>query len=115
MRTENAISVVGGIGHLANNYLKKAEINEIVETESHNDKEEEFESERDNEESEASESDQVNIINAKINNIYLLYQVPDVNSNLPQVGTSDMSLTDIQDAKLHRTKPEKGMGYKSGK
>ncbi|MBW0560498.1 hypothetical protein O181_100213 [Austropuccinia psidii MF-1] len=28
----------GGIGHLANNCLKKAEINEIVETEDHNDK-----------------------------------------------------------------------------
>ncbi|MBW0579669.1 hypothetical protein O181_119384 [Austropuccinia psidii MF-1] len=31
----------GGIGHLANNFLKTAEINEIVETEDHNDKEEE--------------------------------------------------------------------------
>ncbi|MBW0564291.1 hypothetical protein O181_104006 [Austropuccinia psidii MF-1] len=28
-----------GIGHLANNCLKKAKINEIVETEDHNDKE----------------------------------------------------------------------------
>ncbi|MBW0556321.1 hypothetical protein O181_096036 [Austropuccinia psidii MF-1] len=28
----------GGIGHLANNCLKKAKINEIVETEDHNDK-----------------------------------------------------------------------------
>ncbi|MBW0508526.1 hypothetical protein O181_048241 [Austropuccinia psidii MF-1] len=28
----------GGIGHLANNCLKKAKINEIVETENHNDK-----------------------------------------------------------------------------
>ncbi|MBW0560891.1 hypothetical protein O181_100606 [Austropuccinia psidii MF-1] len=30
----------GGIGHLANKCLKKAKINEIVETEDHNDKEE---------------------------------------------------------------------------
>ncbi|MBW0556232.1 hypothetical protein O181_095947 [Austropuccinia psidii MF-1] len=30
----------GGIGYLANNCLKKAKINEIVETEDHNDKEE---------------------------------------------------------------------------
>ncbi|MBW0491965.1 hypothetical protein O181_031680 [Austropuccinia psidii MF-1] len=30
----------GGIGHLANNCLKKAKINEIVETEDNNDKEE---------------------------------------------------------------------------
>ncbi|MBW0550062.1 hypothetical protein O181_089777 [Austropuccinia psidii MF-1] len=29
----------GGIGHLANNVLKKAKINEIVETKDHNDKE----------------------------------------------------------------------------
>ncbi|MBW0573588.1 hypothetical protein O181_113303, partial [Austropuccinia psidii MF-1] len=39
----------------------------------------------------------------------------DVNSNLPQVGTSDTSLTNIKDAKLYRTKPEKGMGYTAGK
>ncbi|MBW0571933.1 hypothetical protein O181_111648 [Austropuccinia psidii MF-1] len=36
-----------GIGHLANNCLKKAKINEIVETEDHNDKEEESNSEKD--------------------------------------------------------------------
>ncbi|MBW0537331.1 hypothetical protein O181_077046 [Austropuccinia psidii MF-1] len=35
----------GGIRHLANNCLKKAKINEIVETENHNDKEEESDSE----------------------------------------------------------------------
>ncbi|MBW0552161.1 hypothetical protein O181_091876 [Austropuccinia psidii MF-1] len=29
----------GGVGHLANNCLKKAKINRIVETEDHNDKE----------------------------------------------------------------------------
>ncbi|MBW0592828.1 hypothetical protein O181_132543 [Austropuccinia psidii MF-1] len=34
----------GGIGHLANNCLKKAKINEIVETENHNDKEEKSDS-----------------------------------------------------------------------
>ncbi|MBW0513681.1 hypothetical protein O181_053396 [Austropuccinia psidii MF-1] len=37
----------GGIGHLANNCLKKAKINEIVETDDHNDKEEESNSEKD--------------------------------------------------------------------
>ncbi|MBW0482832.1 hypothetical protein O181_022547 [Austropuccinia psidii MF-1] len=36
----------GGIGHLANNCLKKAKINEIVKTEDHNDKEEESDSEK---------------------------------------------------------------------
>ncbi|MBW0558835.1 hypothetical protein O181_098550 [Austropuccinia psidii MF-1] len=46
----------GGIGHLANNCLKKGKINEIVETEDHNDKEEESYSEKDTEESENSES-----------------------------------------------------------
>ncbi|MBW0553033.1 hypothetical protein O181_092748 [Austropuccinia psidii MF-1] len=44
----------GGIGHLANNCLKKAKINEIVETEDHNEKEEESDSEKDTKESEAS-------------------------------------------------------------
>ncbi|MBW0536653.1 hypothetical protein O181_076368 [Austropuccinia psidii MF-1] len=105
----------GGIGHLANNCLKKAEINEIVETEDHNDKEEESDSEKDTEESEPSESDEINIINAQIHNIDLIYEVLDVNSSLPQVGTSDTSLKNIQDAKLYRNKPEKGMGYTSGK
>ncbi|MBW0549723.1 hypothetical protein O181_089438 [Austropuccinia psidii MF-1] len=32
-----------------------------------------------------------------------------------QVGTSDTSLTNIQDVKLFRTKPEKGMVYEAGK
>ncbi|MBW0461061.1 hypothetical protein O181_000776 [Austropuccinia psidii MF-1] len=36
----------GGIGHLANNCLKKAKINEIVERDEHNDKEEESDSEK---------------------------------------------------------------------
>ncbi|MBW0500274.1 hypothetical protein O181_039989 [Austropuccinia psidii MF-1] len=73
----------GGIGHLANNFLKKAKIGEIVETEDHNDKKEE---------SETSKSYEINIVNAQINNIDLIYEVLDVKSNLPQVGTSDTSL-----------------------
>ncbi|MBW0546055.1 hypothetical protein O181_085770 [Austropuccinia psidii MF-1] len=105
----------GGIGHLANNCLKKAKINEIVETENHNDKEEESDSEKETEESETSESDEINIINAQINNIDIIYEVIDVNSNLPQVGTSDTNLTNVQDPKLYRTQPAKGMGYTAGK
>ncbi|MBW0572142.1 hypothetical protein O181_111857, partial [Austropuccinia psidii MF-1] len=105
----------GGIGHLANNCLKKAKIYEIVETEEHNDKEEESDAEKDTEESETFESDEINVINAQINTIDLIYEVLDVNSTLPQVGTSDTSLINIQDAKLYRTKPEKGMGYTAGK
>ncbi|MBW0485247.1 hypothetical protein O181_024962 [Austropuccinia psidii MF-1] len=81
----------------------------------HNDKEEESNSEKDTEESETSESDETNIINAQTDNIDLIYEVLDVNSNLPQAGTSDTSLTNIQDAKLYRTKPAKGMGYTAGK
>ncbi|MBW0542775.1 hypothetical protein O181_082490 [Austropuccinia psidii MF-1] len=83
--------------------------------EDHNDKEEESDSERDTEESESSESDEINIINAQINDIDLMYEVLDVNSRLPQFGKSDTKLTNIQDAKLYRTKPAKGMGYTSGK
>ncbi|MBW0505958.1 hypothetical protein O181_045673 [Austropuccinia psidii MF-1] len=45
----------------------------------------------------------------------LIYEVLDVNSSLPQVGTSDTILTNIQYSKLHRTKPAKGMGYTAGK
>ncbi|MBW0502868.1 hypothetical protein O181_042583, partial [Austropuccinia psidii MF-1] len=101
----------GGIANIANNCLKKAKINEIVETEDHNDKGEESDSEKEIQESETSESDEINIINAQINNIDLIYELIDVNSNLPQVGTSDTSLTNIQDAKLYIIKPAKGMGY----
>ncbi|MBW0539556.1 hypothetical protein O181_079271 [Austropuccinia psidii MF-1] len=36
----------GDIGHLANNCLKKSKINEIVETEDHNNKEDESDSEK---------------------------------------------------------------------
>ncbi|MBW0576213.1 hypothetical protein O181_115928 [Austropuccinia psidii MF-1] len=39
----------GGIGHLGSNCLKKAKINEIVETENHNDKEEESDSKKETE------------------------------------------------------------------
>ncbi|MBW0542515.1 hypothetical protein O181_082230 [Austropuccinia psidii MF-1] len=80
-----------------------------------NDKEDDSESEKDTEESETPKSDEINIINAKVNNICLTYEVLNVNSNLPQVGTPDTSLTNIQHAKLYRTKPAKGMGYTSGK
>ncbi|MBW0576982.1 hypothetical protein O181_116697, partial [Austropuccinia psidii MF-1] len=59
----------------------------------HNDKEEESDSEKDTEESETSESDEINIINVQINNIDLIYEVLDINSNSPQVGISDTSLT----------------------
>ncbi|MBW0532719.1 hypothetical protein O181_072434 [Austropuccinia psidii MF-1] len=83
--------------------------------EDHDDKEEESDSEKETEESETSESDEINIVNAQINNIDLIYEVLDVNSNLPQVGTSDTNLTNIQDAKLYRTKPAKGIGYTAGK
>ncbi|MBW0592368.1 hypothetical protein O181_132083 [Austropuccinia psidii MF-1] len=96
-----------GIGHLANNCLKKAKMNEIVETENHNDKEEESDSGKETEESETSGSDEINIINAKINNIDIIYEVLDFNSNLPQVGTSDTNLTNVQDAKLYRTNLKK--------
>ncbi|MBW0502829.1 hypothetical protein O181_042544 [Austropuccinia psidii MF-1] len=105
----------GGIRNLANNFLKKEKINEIVGTDDHNYKEEESDSKKDTEESETFESYQINIINAQINNIDLIYEVLDFNSKLPQVGTSDTSLTNIQYAKLYRTKPEKGMGYTAGK
>ncbi|MBW0509763.1 hypothetical protein O181_049478 [Austropuccinia psidii MF-1] len=83
--------------------------------EDHNDKEEESDSEKDTEESETSESDKIDIINAQIDNIHLIYEVLDVNSNLPQAGTSDKSLTKIKDSKFYRTKPAKGMGYTAGK
>ncbi|MBW0556863.1 hypothetical protein O181_096578, partial [Austropuccinia psidii MF-1] len=105
----------GGIEHLANNCLKKAKNNQIVETENHNDKEEESDSEKEAEASETSESDEINIINAQINNIDIIYEVLDVNAILLQVGTSDTNLKNVQDAKLYRTKPEKGMGYTAGK
>ncbi|MBW0499445.1 hypothetical protein O181_039160 [Austropuccinia psidii MF-1] len=72
------------------------------------DKEEESDSEKDTEESETSESDEINTINAQINNIDLIYEVLDVNSNLPQVGTSYTSLTKIQDAKFYRPNQKKG-------
>ncbi|MBW0560806.1 hypothetical protein O181_100521 [Austropuccinia psidii MF-1] len=83
--------------------------------EDHNDEEKESYSEKDTEESETSESDESTIINSQTNNIDLVYEVLDVNSNLPQVGISNTILTSIQDAKLYRTKPEKGIGYTAGK
>ncbi|MBW0544228.1 hypothetical protein O181_083943 [Austropuccinia psidii MF-1] len=86
-----------------------------METEDHNNKEDQSDSGKNTEESETSESDELNIINAQIYNIDSIYEVLDVNSNLPQLGTSDTNLTNIQDAKLYRTKPAKGMGFPAGK
>ncbi|MBW0514279.1 hypothetical protein O181_053994 [Austropuccinia psidii MF-1] len=105
----------GGIGHLANNSLKKVKINEIVEIYNNNDKDEESDSENNTEELGTSASDEININNAQTSNIDLIYEVLDVNSSLPQVGTSDTSLKNIQDGKLYRTKPVKGVGYTAGK
>ncbi|MBW0538290.1 hypothetical protein O181_078005 [Austropuccinia psidii MF-1] len=104
----------GGVGYLANNFLKQGKINGIVETEYHNDKDKESDSEK-TEELETSESDEIRLINEKIHNIDLIYEVLDVNPNLPQFGTSDTSLTKIKDAKMYRIKPEKGIGYTAGK
>ncbi|MBW0558350.1 hypothetical protein O181_098065 [Austropuccinia psidii MF-1] len=85
----------GGIGFLANNCLKKEKINEIVETEGQNDKEDESDSRKDTEESETSESVEINIIDTQIDSTCLIYEGSDLNSNLPQVGTSDKSLKNI--------------------
>ncbi|MBW0532368.1 hypothetical protein O181_072083 [Austropuccinia psidii MF-1] len=63
--------------------------------EDHNGKEESS-SEKDTEESKTSESDEINIINEQIDNIDLMYEVLDVNSNLPQAQKSDTSPTKIQ-------------------
>ncbi|MBW0567362.1 hypothetical protein O181_107077 [Austropuccinia psidii MF-1] len=75
----------GVIGHLANHCLKNARINEIVETEDHNDKEEEYDFEKDTGESEISESDGINIINAQINNNDLIYELLDLNFKLTTI------------------------------
>ncbi|MBW0545434.1 hypothetical protein O181_085149 [Austropuccinia psidii MF-1] len=104
----------GGIKHLPNNCLKKAEINEIMENKDNIDREEESDSE-DTEESDTSESDEINKINSQINNIYLIYEAIDVKSNLPKVEQSDTSLTNVEYGKLHGTKHAKVMGYTAGK
>ncbi|MBW0579283.1 hypothetical protein O181_118998 [Austropuccinia psidii MF-1] len=67
----------GGVGHLANNCLQKAKINEIVETEYHNDKEEESDSEKEIKESETSES----------NYVRLFYETLDNSSNIKSTMT----------------------------
>ncbi|MBW0506546.1 hypothetical protein O181_046261 [Austropuccinia psidii MF-1] len=103
----------GGIGNSANNFLKKAKINEILETEDHNYKEEESYSESDIEESESSESNEINILNYKINNIDSIFKLREVNSNVPQFGTTDSCLKNIKDVKLHIMKHAKGIGYTS--
>ncbi|MBW0538704.1 hypothetical protein O181_078419 [Austropuccinia psidii MF-1] len=87
-------------------------MDEIVEKEYHNDKENESDSGKDTKESETSESEGINIINVQMNHIDLIYEVLDVHSSLPQVGRG---LINIKDPKLHRTKPAKGMGYTAGK
>ncbi|MBW0509603.1 hypothetical protein O181_049318 [Austropuccinia psidii MF-1] len=115
MNKQNDINVVGSIWCLANTCLQKTKINEIVETEDHNDKEGESHSEKDTEESETCESDKSNIISSQMRNIDLIYQVLDVKLNLPQTRTSNAFPTIIIDAKLHRAKPGKGMGYTSRK
>ncbi|MBW0542844.1 hypothetical protein O181_082559, partial [Austropuccinia psidii MF-1] len=102
------------IGNLGNNLLKKAKINKIVEKKEQNDKSDKSDSEMDTEDSETSERDEINIINAQINNIDLIYEVLDLNSKFPKLGIPNKSLTNIKDAKLHKTKPSKGMGYTDG-
>ncbi|MBW0581304.1 hypothetical protein O181_121019, partial [Austropuccinia psidii MF-1] len=87
----------------------------MVETEKHKDKEDESDSKKETEASERSESEKINITNEQINNIDIIYEVLDVNSNLPQVGTSDTNLKNVKDTKMYITKPAKGMGYTAGK
>ncbi|MBW0521479.1 hypothetical protein O181_061194 [Austropuccinia psidii MF-1] len=113
-RTWKKLDIESPNKHLSRK-INQEKLSSSINPTDHNDKEEETDSKKDTEQSETSESDEIHIINAQINNIDLIYKVLDVNSNLPQAGTSDTSLANIQDAKMYRTKPEKGMGYTAGK
>ncbi|MBW0531953.1 hypothetical protein O181_071668 [Austropuccinia psidii MF-1] len=97
--------------HLANNCPKKTRINEIeIEKDDTKETNDFPVHESDFEPSEEEElPDELSI-----ENINVSFEVTEVHIHLPQYSDQCMDLIHVQDAKIQKTKPERGKGYTAG-
>ncbi|MBW0494056.1 hypothetical protein O181_033771 [Austropuccinia psidii MF-1] len=101
----------GRKSHLANTCPKKTKINEIEIEKEDNTKEANDVSlhEIHSKPSEKELTDKLSIEKMNVS-----FEVTEVNTHLPQYSDECMDLLHVQDAKLQRTKPSRGKGYKAG-
>ncbi|MBW0553408.1 hypothetical protein O181_093123 [Austropuccinia psidii MF-1] len=95
--------------HLANTCPKRGKINEI-------DFEKEPDVEKDNniEENSNDKSSIISESSKDIENINATFDIMESYSHLPQLSNGQLDLSEIQDAQLMKTKPNRGKGYTAG-
>ncbi|MBW0579515.1 hypothetical protein O181_119230 [Austropuccinia psidii MF-1] len=95
--------------HLANTCPKKGKINEIdIEKEPDAEKDDNIEENSDDKSSIFSESSK------DIGHINSTFDIKESYSHLPQLSNGQFELSQIQDAQLMKTKPNRGKGYTAG-
>ncbi|MBW0556594.1 hypothetical protein O181_096309 [Austropuccinia psidii MF-1] len=99
----------GSNSHLANTCTKKAKINEVQVIEEVQCDEEKEESDQD---SEVSEDTQTKYY--PIENITASFEATEVHTHLPQYSEDCCNLINTQDARMCKTKTDRGKGYTSG-
>ncbi|MBW0512571.1 hypothetical protein O181_052286 [Austropuccinia psidii MF-1] len=102
----------GSTSHLANTCPKKTRINEIEIDKFEDTKEKNNVSLHDSD-SEPSEEEEV-ADELSIENLNFSFEVTEVHTHLPQYSDECMDIIHVQDAKIQKTKPARGNGYKTG-
>ncbi|MBW0471727.1 hypothetical protein O181_011442 [Austropuccinia psidii MF-1] len=99
----------GSTSHLANTYTKKVKIKEtqVIEEVQYNEEKEESDNY-------SAISEDTPIEDFPIENITAFFEVTEVNTHLPQYSKNCYDLLNIQDARMFKTKPDRGKGYNAG-
>ncbi|MBW0540138.1 hypothetical protein O181_079853 [Austropuccinia psidii MF-1] len=101
----------GSTSNLANTCPKKTRINEIeIEKDDTTETNDVPVHESDSEHSEEKELPD----KLSIENINVSFEVTEVHTHLPHSSDECMDLIHVQDAKMHKTKPARGRGYRAG-
>ncbi|MBW0514593.1 hypothetical protein O181_054308 [Austropuccinia psidii MF-1] len=102
----------GSTSHLANTCPKKTRINEI-EIEKEDDTKEANDVSLHESDSETLEEEELTD-KISIESTNVPFEVTEVHTHLPQYSDECMDLIHVQDAKMQKTKPYRGEGYKAG-
>ncbi|MBW0530326.1 hypothetical protein O181_070041 [Austropuccinia psidii MF-1] len=95
----------GSTSHLTNTCTKKTKINEVKIIAEAQYTEEKEESDQD-----SAVSEETPVEYYSIENITAFFEVTEVHTHLPQYSEDCYSLINIQDARMHKTKPARGKG-----
>ncbi|MBW0488322.1 hypothetical protein O181_028037 [Austropuccinia psidii MF-1] len=99
----------GSTSHLANTCNKKTKINEAQVIEEARHTEEKEESAQD-----SAVYEEKPVEDYSIDNIKFFFEVTEVHTHLPKYSEDCYNLINIQDDRMHQTKPARGKGYTSG-